>query len=375
MSQEQKGPVAVLELLIGELSSLAAQDEGGESTVTISVDRMQEILEQCEVEDWLAVAEACVFLQVPSVEELVLPLLTPAQEAVYNLVVLRASGEGVPIEKINEVIEISRAPETRDFALEGRLRMERGLGYYESGDIEAAREELSWAETRLKSVAKASRMHDLSLLNKANFHLAIGEELMALQVYGDIAREAGHAHETIAISRLNAARIHSRFDHTFDAIRLAWLSHAHSIMAGQVALALESGAVFLALGLENQDDSAEAMHVQVANSGPREPGVDAPEAKVNGEDLNGVFDWCMEHLGDDWSGENRPDLQAFFTIAHDMNRLDSFSNLLSSPEQVEDAILVSAISQSVDDSMKPIWQAKLREMAAQAVSNSLLDEQ
>ena len=54
-------------------------------------------------------------------------------------------------------------------ALEGRLRMERGLIRFEEGAMDEAGADLEWAERRLRSVALASRDHDLSLLNRAAF--------------------------------------------------------------------------------------------------------------------------------------------------------------------------------------------------------------
>ena len=148
-------------------------------------------------------------------------------------------------------LSVVRTPETRDLALEGRLRMERGLSRYEQGDAEGAEEDFTWAETRLKSVAKASSDHDLSLLNKAAYHMAQGEALMALQVYGDISRTAGHAHETIAISRLGASRIHHALGNAFDAGRHAWNAHKHAMLAAQVQMAIEAGCLFLDMACPN----------------------------------------------------------------------------------------------------------------------------
>ena len=105
---------------------------------------------------------------------------SPAEEATLNLVRRRMLGDTRLEAAINEALEIARAKETRDLALEGRLRMERGLTRYRNGGHEGASEDLTWAETRLSSVAKASRDHDLSLINKAAFHMAAGEPLMAL---------------------------------------------------------------------------------------------------------------------------------------------------------------------------------------------------
>ena len=123
--------------------------------------------------DWMAIIEAALYLDAAELIELVTPELTPAQKATFDLVRRRMLGDTRIEEAIDKALEICRTPETRDLALEGRLRMERGLQRFEKGDAVGAEEDLTWAETRLKSVAKASRDHDLSLLNKAAYHLSL----------------------------------------------------------------------------------------------------------------------------------------------------------------------------------------------------------
>ena len=118
-------------------------------------------------EDWMAIIEAALYLDAAELIDLLTPELTPAQKATYDLVRRRMLGDTRLEEAIDQALEICRTPDTRDLALEGRLRMERGLQRFEKGDTVGAEEDLTWAETRLKSVAKASRDHDLSLLNKA----------------------------------------------------------------------------------------------------------------------------------------------------------------------------------------------------------------
>ena len=167
---------------------------------------LEPLLEKMGWESWLGVAELGLIMGseiVTFLEE----KLSPAESKVLELVKKRIAGE-INLDSIEEALEVARKPETRDLALEGRLRMERGLVHFENGQIEEARDDLTWAETRLKSVAKASRDHDISLLNKAAFHLSIDEPMMALHVHGEISRKSGHANETLAISRIQAARIH-----------------------------------------------------------------------------------------------------------------------------------------------------------------------
>ena len=205
--------------------------------------QLEPMLEKMGWKSWLGVAELGLVMDSDIVEYLE-EKLTPSETKVLDLVKQRLSGE-INMDSIEEALEVARNPDTRDLALEGRLRMERGLVHFENGEIESARDDLTWAETRLKSVAKASRDHDISLLNKAAFHLSIEEPMMALHVHGEISRNAGHANETIAISRIQAARIHLAFGHMFDAARCAFNAHAHAIIANQIELAVESGAIFV----------------------------------------------------------------------------------------------------------------------------------
>ncbi|MEC8788554.1 MAG: hypothetical protein VXX17_00650, partial [Candidatus Thermoplasmatota archaeon] len=132
---------------------------------------LEPMLEKMGWKSWLGVAELGLVMQSPIVDFLE-EELTAAERKVLDLVKKRLAGE-LTLDSIEEALAVARNPKTRDLALEGRLRMERGLVHFENGDTEDARDDLTWAETRLKSVAKASRDHDISLLNKAAFHLSI----------------------------------------------------------------------------------------------------------------------------------------------------------------------------------------------------------
>jgi hypothetical protein len=261
---------------------------------------------------------------------------------------------------INDAISIAKKPETRDLKLEGRLRMERGLTRFENGDFEGAKDDLEWAELRLKSVAKASRDHDLSLLNKAALLLSTGAPLMALHVYAEISRNGNHAQETIAISRLGASRIRSSLGHMFDAARHAWNAHEHAIRAFQTNMAIEAGTLFIELSLENMDESAERMQLQVDNAKPRTVEEDEPTLSVNPKDIEGVFDWCFNNLPKSNSGEHRPDLRAMLSIAKNLAKLEQFSELFAEPDAVEDATLAAMIQVCNDDSVHTkIWGERL----------------
>lgn len=312
---------------------------------------------------WLSLAEAALFLDAPELLETMDVHLTIGERAVLGLVRRRWLGDTHLGEAIEEALNVVRSPETRDLALEGRLRMERGLARFEQGDMTGAEEDLTWAETRLKSVAKASRDHDLSLLNKAAYHLAKGEALMALQVYGDISRKGGHAHETIAISRLGASRIRHSLGHDFDACRHAWNAHKHAILAVQIQMAIEAGTLFLDLAYDHQSTSAAPMHEQVETAKPLDLNEERPELIVHPDDVEGVFAWCMDHLGAGFSGPERPDVRAMLTLAHRMGHMDQFADLMAHPEQVEDPML-AAVAQACASSEEETeaWGQRLAEL-------------
>jgi hypothetical protein len=322
----------------------------------VSADVLKEWKEESGWPSWLTLAEAALFLDAPELLQVIDEFLSPGEHAVMSLVRRRWLGDTHLNEAIESALNVVTHPDTRDLALEGRLRMERGLVRFESGDIEGAEQDLTWAETRLKSVAKASRDHDLSLLNKAAYHLAQGEALMALQVYGDISRKAGHAHETVAISRLGASRIRHAIGHDFDAGRHAWNAHKHAIMAGQSQMAIEAGSLFLDLSYEHQDENAKLMHVQVEEAQPVGVNEERPSLSVHPDDIAGVFAWCVEKLEPGYSGPDRPAVRAMLTLAHRMNRMEVFADLMSSPDLVDDPML-AAVAQACapDDTTTAMW--------------------
>ena len=118
---------------------------------------LEEWKDEMGLESWLMIAEAALFLDAAELFEMVNEQLTPAEQATIGLVRRRMLGDIMLEQAINDAIAIAKDPKTRDLKLEGRLRMERGLTRFENGDIEGAKDDLEWAELRLKSVAKASR--------------------------------------------------------------------------------------------------------------------------------------------------------------------------------------------------------------------------
>jgi hypothetical protein len=321
---------------------------------------LDHLLEKMRWTSWLGVAELGLVMNSDIVEFLD-DKLTPAETEVLNLVKKRLNGE-INLESIENALVVARDPETRDLALEGRLRMERGLVHFENGSIEEARDDLTWAETRLKSVSKASRDHDISLLNKAAFHLSIDESMMALQVHGEISRSAGHANETIAISRIQAARIHLAFGHIFDAARCAFNSHAHSMIAKQTELAVESGAIFVEIASEYTNESADKFADQIMDAKPLSIGENAPILQVHPDDVNGVFEWCVENTIEGYSGDDRPDLRALLMLAKRLKRENLFTELLNSPNLVEDAMLAALCVSASEGEMADTWTKRVTEL-------------
>ena len=326
----------------------------------VDIEELTDWKEEMKIESWLMIAEAAMFLDAAELLTIVEKELSPAEKATLGLVRRRMLGDQHLEQAINDAIDITKNPETRDLKLEGRLRMERGLSRFEAGDTEGAEDDLTWAEIRLKSVSKASRDHDLSLLNKAAFHMAVGAPLMALTVYSDISRNAGHADETIAISRIGASRIRASLGHIFDAARHAWNAHGHAIKAFQTNMAIEAGTLFIELSLDCVDVNAERMKEQIAQAKPRSATDDEPKYIANIQDIEDVFMWCHSKLPESNSGEQRPDLRAMVSIASKIDKLDLFQELLSKPDDVEDSMLVAIIQACVvDEELRKKWNQRL----------------
>jgi hypothetical protein len=331
-----------------------------------AVEALPAWMDEAGVDGWLRLCEAAMFLGAPGLLTAWHSRLTPAEVAVLSLVERRFEGRAVEAHHLEAAIEVCRAQATRDLALEGRVRMERGLHRYESGDIEGARDDLTWAETRLSSVAKASRDHDLSVLNKAAFHLAVGEAIMALESYGELSRTAGHADESIAISRLAAGRIHADLGQDFDALRLLWLGHAHAIRAGQLMLAIEAGTTFVDLAEHHLSDTAEPMAQQVEKAAPRSAGEGQPVAEVLRSEAEAVLAWCCEACGLDLGGTDRPELRAVALLAGRYGRTDLISFLIGVPEGVDDPMLC-AVMQHVDVDNASGWATRMSALALEAL--------
>lgn len=291
--------------------------------------------------------------------DLLKPRLTDAESSILEITECRYRNED-PIEYIENALTITSKKETRDLALEGRARMERGLQRFLNGDIEGADEDLTWAETRLRSVSMASRDHDLSLLNKASFHQSTQAPLMALQVYGEISTSAGHASETLALSRMGAAGILAATGQLFSAIRNAWNAIKHAHASAFPALVWQANTLFLSLAVNHLNDDAEPLDVQVSEPGARSYSNDGNNPAILKKDIEQVFDEAIS-MEDDFSGEDRPDLRSLLAAGIALDRVSELPWIDTGPNSVEDPLLASetAIAGGRDSQL---WSQRVKEL-------------
>ena len=80
-------------------------------------------------------------MDAPELLEVMTVHLSKGEQAVLGLVRRRWLGDTHLNQAIEAALSVVRDPETRDLALEGRLRMERGLVRFEAGDTEGAEED------------------------------------------------------------------------------------------------------------------------------------------------------------------------------------------------------------------------------------------
>ena len=241
----------------------------------------------------LSIAEESVLIGVDDLTNQINKLLSTTESAVLEFIKAKVSGDLDEMKKNLEIsAELSRSKKTRDLVLEGRIRMELGLIQFQEGDIESARDSVTWAETRLKSVARYTLQHDISLLNKAAFHYAIGEDLMALNFYSEISLEKEHANETKGISRVSAGSILRDRGHTAAAARHYWNAFHYFSKTPLHEMRLEAGMLFLQLGGTHFDPGSKNMTEQIVDAKPMAAGDEIPQARINGDDLNTVINAC-----------------------------------------------------------------------------------
>jgi hypothetical protein len=262
--------------------------------------------------------------------------LTPAQASILAITEARVSQSDV-LPMIELSLSICSSRDTRDLELEGRARMERGLERFISGNIEGASEDLSWAETRLKSVAKAGRNHDLALLNKASFHLSTNEPMMALHTYGEISIADDHAAETFVFSRLGASRILASMQQFKDAARNAWNAISHADTCGIVELQWQSMALFLGLSAQEMGEDVMSMSKTI-------------------QDVDEIFNRCLE-LRPTLDGPDRPDLRGLLLAATALDRVEELDWI--EVESIDDPLLASGFFTATGSDR---WQQRFKEL-------------
>ena len=96
----------------------------------VSLEEAEEWRNAFGWKDWMAIIEA-LFTSMLLNSSTSLHQNSHPHKSDYDLVRRRMLGDTRLEEAIDQALEICRTPETRDLALEGRLRMERGLQRFE----------------------------------------------------------------------------------------------------------------------------------------------------------------------------------------------------------------------------------------------------
>ncbi|MEC7508011.1 MAG: hypothetical protein VX965_03130, partial [Candidatus Thermoplasmatota archaeon] len=84
---------------------------------------------------------------------------------------------------------------------------------------------------------------------------------------------------------------------------------------------------------------------------------------VHPDDINGVFDWCVDHLEPGWGGLDRPAVRAMLTHAHRLEKMNRFDGLMNQPSLVEDPMLAAvaqACATTPEDTER--WGERLAEL-------------
>ena len=237
----------------------------------------------------LEVAECALSLGIDELYNLSIVNLNDAENLILELISLRKSGEmdGM-FNNIDTALGIVRKKESRDLVLEGRLRMELGLIKVQTNSKDDPNEDFDWAMKRLSSVSTYSRLHGLSIINKAAYHEHVNEDLMALHLYGEIPLKGEFPVEIVGFSRIGAARIMMSLGNTKEACRHLYNAHNVFTNSNNIELAWHSGFEFLKIGTQFIGINAERMSVQVKNSKPMEAGEEKPLTQINPLDLKEI---------------------------------------------------------------------------------------
>ena len=85
----------------------------------VSLETAEEWRDEHGWNDWMAIIEAALYLDAAELVELILPVLTPAQRATFDLVRRRMLGDHRLEEAIDQALEVCRNPESVTLRLKG----------------------------------------------------------------------------------------------------------------------------------------------------------------------------------------------------------------------------------------------------------------
>ena len=74
------------------------------------------------------------------------------------------------------------------------------------------------------------------------------------------------------------------------------------------------------------------------------------------------MEWCIENTENGYSGEERPDLRALLMLAKRLDRGEMFADLLSSPSEVEDALLAALCASICEGDAAVVWTDRVTEI-------------
>ncbi len=237
----------------------------------------------------LEVSECALSLGLNELYQLSSKKLTEAESLVLELITMRNEGNNQKMfENIEKALVLVRSKDSRDLVLEGRLRMELGLIKIQTNSDKNPEIDFEWSLKRLSSVSENSRLHGLSIINKAAYHEHVDELMMALHHYGEIPLNGEFPVEIVGFSRIGAARIYAQMGNATDACRHLYNAHHLFKKSKNWELAWHSGFQFLTMGAAHVDLSAERMEKQSSNAKPREVGDEKVIPKIHPADLREI---------------------------------------------------------------------------------------
>ena len=235
---------------------------------------------------------------------------------------------------INNCINYSRNPKSRDPILEARAKMIRGLARTSIGDSVEGGADLRWAMDRLGVIAQGSDFHGISILNVAAWHRQQSEIIMSLATHSEIARETTHSPEIVALSRHRVASIHSELENYSTALRHHWTAWKIASQCGIDAIAESSCLHIIDLGLTRVSESVERIESQIREAIPT-PHTIASQAEIHPVDLQEAVDWITPRSLVELGGINRPDILLIIE-AHQILNIELPIELIDNSELIQD---------------------------------------